>query len=139
MRHKYRLINLLKNFIHIMENVFHLLKISHLETRNSKVHEKFQIEIQENLIAAKKQNKEKLKNTDTTFSYHCAFFFLTLSSQTGLVFFFQKIASCLMPLEAQGFELATQSIKRKKTKDFQHIQRALTFGKERAAFYFSPD
>lgn len=75
MRHKYRLINLLKNFIHIMENVFHLLKISHLETRNSKVHEKFPIEIQENLIAAKKQNKEKLKNTDTTFSYRCAFFF----------------------------------------------------------------
>lgn len=44
-----------------------------------------------------------------------------------------------MPLEAQGFELATQSIKRKENKDFQHIQRALTFGKEPAAFYFSPD
>lgn len=44
-----------------------------------------------------------------------------------------------MPLEAQGFELATQSIKRKENKDFQHIQRALTFGKEPAAFSFSPD
>lgn len=44
-----------------------------------------------------------------------------------------------MPLEAQGFELATQSIKRKENKDFQHIQRALTFGKEPAGFYFSPD
>lgn len=40
-----------------------------------------------------------------------------------------------MPLEAQGFELATQSIKRKENKDFQHIQRALTVGKEPAAFW----
>lgn len=73
-----------------MENVFHLLKISHLETRNSKVHEKFQIEIQENLIAAKKQNKEKLKNTDTTFSYHCAFLFFLNIKQPNR-FFFRKL------------------------------------------------
>lgn len=138
MRHKYRLINLLKNFIHIMENVFHLLKISHLETRNSKVHEKFQIEIQENLIAAKKQNKEKLKNTDTTFSYHCAFFFLTLSSQTGLVFFFQKIASCLMPLEAQGFELATQSIKRKKNQVFPTHPKSINIWEGTSSFLLQP-
>lgn len=72
------------------------------------MHEKFKIEIQENLIAAKKQNKEKLKNTDTTFSYHCAigcWVFLNIKQPNN--FIFQKIALCSMPLEAQGFELAT--------------------------------
>lgn len=66
---------------------------------------------QKTLIAAKKQNKEKLKNTDTTFSYYCAIFLLTLSSQP---IFFQKTTLGLMPLEAQGFELATKSIKGKR-------------------------
>lgn len=93
------------------------------------MHEKFKIEIQENLIAAKKQNKEKLKNTDTTFSYHCAIdcwgFFLTLSSQT--ILFFRKLHYVQCLLRRKGLNWPPRAEKGRKkgisntSKEHQHL------------------